>query len=370
MNGPDLLLPAPVQAAPLPEVRNHTPYPSQYFQMMDVGDEVFHVIVSRITYDLTRLDEQGAPPLAQVQAPLVEADQFYGDPTTSSCIQESDFAPYKPKCDILLAHAVAYAPEGRAHRRWPVGIRIGDWQKMLAVTGARYIDRGLLGWKVTEAQKATQVPLRWELAYGGSCQWPRQLKEEQEPEIFKAYEANPLGTGWTDKAWLKKAQVADVDAPQIEVFDQPFGTEEANAMAYPAVGVGPVGKWWTPRRQKAGTYDQAWKESRWPRLPQDFDFGYWNAAPEDQQIDYPQGGEELVLAGLTPGQQVWRCKLPEPAIHAVLRMQIGPIVRLPMRLDTLVLDFKAGTLSCVYRIHVAAQFGPRVLEIRSGRAPI
>ena len=65
MNGPDLLLPAPVQAAALPEVRNHTPYPSQYFQMMDTGDEVFHVIVSRITYDLTRLDEQGAPPLAQ-----------------------------------------------------------------------------------------------------------------------------------------------------------------------------------------------------------------------------------------------------------------------------------------------------------------
>ena len=74
MNGPDLLLPAPVQAAPLPEVRNHTPHPSQYYQMMDVGDEVFHVIASRITYDLTRLDEQGAPPLAAVQAPLVEAD--------------------------------------------------------------------------------------------------------------------------------------------------------------------------------------------------------------------------------------------------------------------------------------------------------
>ena len=49
MNGPDLLLPAPVQAAPLPVVRNHTPYPRQYFQMMDVGDEVFHVIASRIT---------------------------------------------------------------------------------------------------------------------------------------------------------------------------------------------------------------------------------------------------------------------------------------------------------------------------------
>jgi hypothetical protein len=51
-------------------------------------------------------------------------------------------------------------------------------------------------------------------------------------------------------------------------------------------------------------------------------------------------------------------------------MDIGPIVPLPMRLDTLVLDFKAGTLSCVYRIQVGAQFGARVLELRSGRAPI
>ena len=219
-------------------------------------------------------------------------------------------------------------------------------------------------------QAAPLPEVRNHTPYGGTCQWPKQLTEGQEPEIWSPYEANPIGSGWVDKDWLKKAQVADVDAPQIEVFGQPFGTEDANAMRYEPVGVGPVGKWWTPRRQKAGTYDQAWKESRWPRLPLDFDFGYWNAAPEDQQIEYPQGGEELVLAGLTPGQQVWRCKLPEPAIHAVLRMQIGPIVRLPMRLDTLVLDFKAGTLSCVYRIHVAAQFGPRVLEIRSGRAPI
>ena len=157
--------------------------------------------------------------------------------------------------------------------------------------------------------------------------------------------------------------MADVDAPRIAEFEQPFGTEDANAMRYEPVGVGPVGKWWTPRRQKAGTYDQAWKESRWPRLPLDFDFGYWNAAPEDQQIEYPQGGEELVLAGLTAGQQVWRCKLPQPAIHAVLRMDIGPIVPLPMRLDTLVLDFKAGTLSCVHRMTVAARAEVRVLEV-------
>ena len=32
----------------------------------------------------------------------------------------------------------------------------------------------------------------------------------------------------------------------------------------------------------AGTYDDSWKQTRWPGLPEDFDFGYWNCAPEDQ----------------------------------------------------------------------------------------
>ena len=163
--------------------------------------------------------------------------------------------------------------------------------------------------------------------------------------------------------------VADVDAPQIEQFDKPFETEAANVMLYQPVGVGPVGKWWTPRRQKAGTYNQAWKENRWPRLPLDFDFGYWNAAPEDQQIEYPHGGEEVIIAGMTQGGRPIRCTLPEPELHAVLRMEIGPIVALPMRLDTLVFDLKAMTLSCVYRIHIGAQFGARVLELRPGRTP-
>ena len=369
MNGPDLLMPAPVRAAPLAEMRNHTTFESQYFQMMDTDDEVFHVIASRVTYDLNRLDEHGIPQLAARQGPLLDADQFYGDSTTSSCIQESDFAPYKPKCDILLVNATAYAPESKPHRRWPVGLRIGEWQKTLVVTGPRYIDFGFLGWKVVEPEKTIEVPLRWELAYGGTCQWPMHPQNGQDPEIWVPYEANPLGRGWVDKAWLKKTQVDAVDAPQIEVFNKPFRTEDANAMRYPAIGLGPVGKWWTPRRQKSGTYDQAWKESRWPRLPKDFDFGYWNCAPEDQQIPYPEGGQEILLAGLTPGQHLFKCQLPKPAVHAVARLQIGPVLPLPMQLDTVTFDLKAMTLSCVWRIHVAAQFGVRVLELRGGPVP-
>ena len=80
MNGPDLLMPAPVRAAPLAEMRNHTTFESQYFQMMDTDDEVFHVIASRVTYDLNRLDEHGIPQLAARQGPLLDADQFMATP--------------------------------------------------------------------------------------------------------------------------------------------------------------------------------------------------------------------------------------------------------------------------------------------------
>lgn len=101
-----------------------------------------------------------------------------------------------------------------------------------------------------------------------------------------------------------------------------------------------------PRRQKGGTYDPEWKENRWPRLPKDFDFGYWNCAPEDQQIAYPQGGEEILLAGLTPRQRLAKFTLPPPAVHAVARLQVGPVLPLPMNLDTIILDMKALTLIC------------------------
>ena len=63
MNGPDNLLPSPIESAPVPKVVNHTRFPSQYFQMIDTGDVVFHVMVTRITYDLTQLDAEGYPAL-------------------------------------------------------------------------------------------------------------------------------------------------------------------------------------------------------------------------------------------------------------------------------------------------------------------
>ena len=57
-------------------------------------------------------DDGGPAILAQEQAPLVMADEFWGEPGFSSPRYEVDFALRKPKCDVLL-NATAYAPHGR-----------------------------------------------------------------------------------------------------------------------------------------------------------------------------------------------------------------------------------------------------------------
>lgn len=363
MNGPDNLLDPPIESAPLPEVRNHTRHPSQYYQAMDAADQVFHVMASRLTYDMRRADGDGLLLLADEQRPLVEADRYAGPVNRASLIEESDYAPYKPRCDILFAHAVAHAPEGKAAARWAVGVRVGDWQKRFAVTGPRRMRRTRLGWKLGPPEAVTQVPICYERAWGGTCQWPREV-DEDDAQLLARVEANPIGCGFADPAWLQKSKAANIDAPQIEVFGRPFDDAAANAQRYPVVGLGAIGRWWSPRAELAGTYDEVWKRERWPRLPRDFDFRYWNGAPEDQQIGYPAGGEQVVLIGLHEGGEV-RFRLPRPHINAALRLHAGPVLTLPMRLDTLIFDLAALELACVYRLTVTADAGVRVFELRN-----
>lgn len=361
MNGSDNLLDAPVTGAPLPRVRNHTGFPSQYYQMADTQEQIFHVMVSRLTYDMRRIDAEGVLQLAQQQHPLVEADLFYGEPNASAVLQESDFAPYKPRCDVLFTHAIAHSPGGKSQRRWPVSVRIGGWEKILTVTGPRLMERRLLtGWRLSEPEPALRVPVRYEHAWGGTRQWPQA--PESEAEFLERDAHNPIGCGFAPKAWLKKSRVRKIAAPSIECFRQPFTARDAARQRYPVVGLGAIGRHWQPRLKRAGTYDEDWKSTRWPRLPLDFDFSYWNCAPEDQQIDYPQGGEEVVLTGLRPEGEL-RFRLPCSPLKLLLHLEAGVPLFKPLVADTLVFDLAACELALVQRALVSAAAGVAAMEL-------
>lgn len=419
MSRPSHTLPAPLDAAPLPEVINHTPWPSQYFQHIDPQGEVFHVMVTRTSYSLRHF-EQGedgllVPQLLNPaeQLPLCQADQFAGQPNASSLLQESDFAPYMPKCDVLVVNATAYAPGGKPMKRWPVGFRFGDAiHKTFEVTGPRRF--GLLG--LGEPEGASHVPLCYERAFGGpnlvtqgqalsayaeqpagsksdnssnSTEHARlqsQVARNLQAALPGLYAPNPIGCGRLPKElaatnlnlarldasnlpqpqareYEQAARQAPRPAPQIEAFGHPCTGQDD----YPVVGIGPVGRWWAPRIQLAGTHDERWKQTQWPKSPLDHDYRYWNCAPEDQQIDYPAGGEDFALAGFTPqpakdGGPV-RFALPKQDLQLLVRLQVGAMVFAPMHIDTVVLDLKEGTLSIVRRATISAKALVRQLEL-------
>ena len=305
---------------------------------------------------------------------------------------------------------MTYAPDGQARRTWPAAFRVGDaLEKKLQVTGPRRFERSIasLGTlSATEPEPATVVPLIYELAYGGphtiaarlaleALQANPALNVEQRRHIDKALaqcpaydDFNPIGCGRNPAALSDTARAladaterqlggapaaarrqreAEMDAivraaPQIEAYGQPWRRQEG-AGDYPVVGVGPVGRWWQPRRELAGTHDDAWKASQWPKSPKDHNYAYWNCAPKDQQIPFPQGGEEVVLVNLTPVGSPVRFALPTQDLQLLVRLKAGPMLFAPMNIDTVVIDFASGTLSLVRRALVAARADVRQLEL-------
>jgi hypothetical protein len=413
----DTTVPLPFELPPLPETVNHTPWPAQNFLHVDPAGDVFHVMVCRTSYSLRDMPTNEAglmqpvllPPEEQTQ--LVAQDQYRGELNSSSVVQESDFAPYKPLCDVVLSNAVACAPRNEPAARWAVGFRFGDaFSKVLNVTGPRYYERSLtsLGTlQLSEPEPALRVPICYELAYGGPnlvSAYAQADQEGTEPEQRKLpafYTPNPIGVGrWGGKdtrTWIEaqseqmlKAhnQAPDLrdpqhlltdnfDAqvryrgPQIEPQDQSFNGGDKD---FPVVGYGPVSRWWQPRHQLAGTHDAQWKATQWPKSPKDHDYRYWNFAPEDQQIAYPEGGEEITLANLTPatplseGAEAASAKmvhlaLPKQPLQVLARLQAGPQMMIPMNIDTVVIDFTMLTLHIVRRALIPADLDVRKLEL-------
>jgi len=413
----DATVAAPFALPPLPKVINHTPWPAQNFLHVDPQGDVFHVLVCRTTYSLRGMQHDGGslaqpvllPP--ELQPGLVTEDEYAGALNASSTVQESDFAPYKPLCDVLVVKATAYAPGGQRVPRWNVGLRLGDaLHKVLTVTGPRAMRPTFLGsgWQVDAAEPTTEVCLSYELAYGGPnvvqahMSAPQAGAPQVEPGVESGvdplpgfYAPNPIGTGRVGgrdtRQWIKQQceqvsrslrdgqgdplppelrALANVTAqghyraPQIEQLDRPFDGAQRD---YPALGFGPIARWWGTRQALAGTHDEAWKAAQWPKSPLDHDYRYWNCAPEDQQIPYPQGGEEIALANLTPPLASRpgpvRFALPQQDMSLLARLRAGPLLLLPMAIDTVVIDLQAATLAVVRRVLVPSDLEVRQFEL-------
>jgi hypothetical protein len=109
------------------EFRNLTPFGALCFGALDPGGREHRVVVLRACYELRpRPQEPGwfdACVLDDDPPDLVLADRYTGEEGRSSLVCESDLAPYKPRCDVLV-HGKAHAPEGRAAKSWSARVRL------------------------------------------------------------------------------------------------------------------------------------------------------------------------------------------------------------------------------------------------------
>src|SRR5262245_66382762 len=76
------------------------------------------------------------PELREEHLPLVMTDVFTGEPGFSAPLYELDFAPQKPRCDVLL-NGSAYAPGGRPTKKVQVTLQVGSLSKSFNVVGNR-----------------------------------------------------------------------------------------------------------------------------------------------------------------------------------------------------------------------------------------
>ncbi len=209
----------------------------------------------------------------------------------------------------ILMRASAYAPQGKPLGVVRAAVELdGRPFKEIAVVGDRVWKSGV----PTAPEPFVVKPIRWENAFGGA-----------------GFKPNPVGKGYQPKE----------GSPLPNIEDRWRLITSMNQAPEPT-GVEPYDLTWPQRLEKAGTYDKAWFDKYYPGLARDLDWGFFNVAPSDQQIQgFFRGDEELVLKNLHPDRPELRCRLPSVQLRCLMRrkQRSGAEVdaEIEMKLDTL-----------------------------------
>ncbi|MEY4504325.1 MAG: hypothetical protein RL154_618, partial [Pseudomonadota bacterium] len=177
------------------------------------------------------------------------------------------------------AEFVAY---GNAYSKLPtkaqeVGICVGNVSKKLYVVGDRYYSKNALGaFSLSEPEEFSKKKVGFENAYGG-----------------ETYKKNPIGTGYFSvvKSSDVLVKAPNVQSENIIAIDN---SENITPESFEPLGID-----WEFRAKKAGTYDEEWKNTRWPYFAHDMDYGIFNTTlPNQWTKGYFKGNEEIIVENM------------------------------------------------------------------------
>lgn len=303
-------------------VSNQTRFKADRCFARDADGAEIWIVAVKATF-LIGLD--GAVTAADEQEDVCLAPQYFGEPSESSLRYDMDLVRTKPGTDIVL-HAHAHAPGGRPTPVVDVGVAVGSVSKQLRVFGDRVWKRGLTGLFPSSPEPFVSLPIRYERAWGGPL-----------PSGDASHPFNPVGVGAN--------AASGTPVPNCESPDAPIDSPRHNGTR---AGFGPIPFHWQPRTGLGGTYDDAWRETRQPLVPLDFQEGYFRCAPPDQQIaGYLRGGEEVVLYNLT-AEGLLRFRLPRITLGFRTRID-GGITDHRCQLHTVVIEPELRRLLMVWQ---------------------
>ena len=270
------------------EVRNHTPLTATLIPGLDKQGSDYAVVIMKgkfiITPGQTRLQFSEEP------APIVQQDEYYGEPDKTSVRYESDVVTYKRGTDIIV-NGHAYAAGGRAAYSVDTSVQVANRNKQCRVFGNRVWEKSsqsVMTLAPGQPEPFEKIPMLYELAFGGV----EIVKNGDAIPEFCA--SNPIGKGFIGK---KKSSIEGMPLPNIE---DPRHLIKKWDDRPPPAGFGFIGRAWQPRVALAGTYDEQWKKTRLPLLPNDFDDRYFNGAhPDLITEDFLNNGERITLTNLS-----------------------------------------------------------------------
>ncbi len=281
------------------ELINHSPYLADMAVDMDRNGAETLVLIVKATFDIT---PDGYVQLSPEQKDIEWADVYAGKPGGSSVLYESDATWGRSGTDIaLIGHAY---PKRLGDRQVDVEIRVGPLYKSARVFGDRYWQtaRGIAHMSKPEPFK--RIPIAWERSYGGVDLSPTNPKHHD-------HEArNPVGRGFRSKNSQRNP-----DGEPLPNIEHPRYLISNPSDHPPPIGFGFIAKHWMPRVAFSGTYDDHWKKSRAPLLPDDYDSRFTIAASEGLSAENGLHGDEVVeLTQLTPNGRL-RFVLPKISIQ-------------------------------------------------------
>lgn len=231
-------------------------------------------------------------------------DTYWDKDAASSLFTPSDDAPVKPRADILLVGS-AFAPGRSPVESLVVRLRVDGFSKALRVTGDRVWAQAPDGPRPSPPRPFAEMPLRYERAA------PRG--------------ENKLG------AQASQGRVAvGLPLPNIDLADDPN--------PYRTPGFGPLSPRARALRSNLSEDAVMWAHrvrGAAGAAPPGFDFGYFNAAPRDQQVDALRPDAVIGLEGLSPRAAALETRLPGIRPRAFCVDGAGAGIEVALRCDTL-----------------------------------